>query len=249
MLRVGLEGGLDPNGDGSGRTPLYAAAWAGHEVCVRILCDFGADPNRFDDRDSLPLDGATTLAMRRLLLSKGALPDLRRKGISRAAFFATFGERELVELFLSFGASADEKLRDGRTIRELLEEPSRWVNPGRRMQEMMECPQSIDKALRQVLEMSQQFTITPEEYVVRHPDILMWSMHSYTYPDPAAQQWTMRVSELLGSAALREAAIRRYLEGEALIKALRRVHRQQAIEEERSRIKAAQARYVELHYA
>ncbi|TYZ66645.1 hypothetical protein PybrP1_002352 [[Pythium] brassicae (nom. inval.)] len=58
-----------------GRTPIFGAAQTGGVNNIRRLLKQGADPNARDYRDNTPLHVATTAAVAKLLIARGATVD------------------------------------------------------------------------------------------------------------------------------------------------------------------------------
>ena len=85
LVRLLLAAGADPNGDGSGNTPLYSAARQGAAEMVGVLLEAGADPN----------------------------PPTR--GTSPLAAAIRSGHTDVVRLLEAAGAEADTRTGDGAT--------------------------------------------------------------------------------------------------------------------------------------
>lgn len=218
-LLARLEAGADPN-DATGRhgrTPLMEAAKHDHRVAARLLLRFGAKTDVADGKERTALLDSSTLDMKRLLLDAGANPDFGKiGGMTLMAFFASFGDRERVELFRSYGADTGEKIRKGPTVQEALDDPSLvWRNPG-----MPDTPEMRQSHAEFVRKHSDDLRISPEAYVAQQRHILLWGLHGYPYDDPRLAEWASAVAALLDSPDRLEAAYRQHLEGEELQSAL-----------------------------
>jgi len=215
-----LEAGADPNDPTGkhGESPLMAAASESNRVAVRLLLKWGAAINYTSPGGRTALNEAKNLAMKRLLLENGADPDAGRIGeMTQMAFFALFGDREIVDLLMEFGADTSEKMKGGQTVQDALDDPKyRWA-PLDRGREV--------KSDEAILELSDNLKIPPEQFVAEHRDILIFGFHNNPFDNPVLAAWANRVSEILRSEDLLEAAYLRYLDGPTLREALATLER------------------------
>ncbi len=237
-LLAALQTGSDPNGrDERGRTPLMVAAKHENRIAVRLLLEFGAQIDVKDATGSTPLLAASSLAMREFLLEKGARPDFGRLGgQTAAAFFVNFGRRDIVELLLRFGADPQEKTRGGRSIQEIIDDPSFKWGP------FEDSPKGRQENLVRVLNFSEGLRLSPTEYVSRNWGLTFWGFGELSYDDPAVTSWTREVAEILRSPDRIETACRQYLESETLDRALVYLGR---ASRKAARVAAKQARWVD----
>lgn len=247
-LLAALEAGADPD-DASGeddRTPLMYAAKHDHRIAARLLLKFGANVNAVDAKGQTALLDAAWLEMKRLLLDAGADPDLGRiEGMTLMAFFASFGDREMVEFLRSYGADTGERMRKGPTVQEALDDPDFAWNPLQRP----ETPESRKHHAEFILQESDGLRISPEQYVTDHREILIWGLHTYEYyDDPRLGEWATRVSELIGSLTLLETAYRQTLQGDALEEALRSLERPKWREERECLKRARDAEFEAMYF-
>ncbi len=220
-LLAALEAGADPNERGQdGKTPLMMAVKYDNVVAARLLLRRGADIDALTDDGCTALLEASSLAMRRLLLDAGADPDGgRTAGMTLMAFFGSFRDRRWVDFFLSYGANPEERVREGQTVRELLDDPATvWMKP---FPERMDTREHRRRTREAILRLSGGLRLTPEAFVAAHRNILIWSFGAYPYDDPMLAKWAQRVAEILGSPDAQEAAYRLHLSGDTLQEALR----------------------------
>lgn len=217
-----LEAGADPNDPTGkdGESPLMAAASENNRAAVRLLLKWGAAINYTSPGGRTALNEAKNLKMKRFLLENGADPDAGRTGeMTQMAFFALFGNREVVDLLLEFGADTSEKMKGGRTVQDALDEPAyRWDRFRR---------EPAEKGDPAILKLSDNLNLSPEQFVAEHPNILIFGYHQHAFDDPALAAWANRVFEVLRSNDLLEAAYHRYLDGSALREALATLERSQ----------------------
>jgi hypothetical protein len=215
-MLAALQAGADPNErDAKGRTPVMLAVKRENRVAVRLLVEFGASLDVEDLRGRTPLFDARNRPMTEFLLELGANPDFGRLGgMTIAAFFTSFGERDLVDLFLRYGADPGEKLRGGQTIQDALDsEGSEWrLSSG--------PPERRQHHLESVLAFSENLQLTPEQFVSRNYQLILWGYGSMTFDDPAVMVWARKVGEILQSFERTESACRQHLESETLARAL-----------------------------
>jgi ankyrin repeat protein len=123
-LAVALLAGGDPNGgipalNGEEDTVLGHAATFGQEECVRLLLQFGADPNKegFAGWNALAM-GANYPGIVRLLLEKGANPNAGCAGSygNPLACAAHAKNIESLRLMFAHGGNADRVDRDGGNV-------------------------------------------------------------------------------------------------------------------------------------
>ena len=222
-LLAALEAGADPNERGhEERTPLMHAAKANDRVAIRLLLKWGANVDATDAQERTALLDAPDLSTKRLLLDAGADPDRGRiAGMTAMAFFASFRDRRMVDLFLTYGADPEAMTRKGPSVRSLLDDPeTAWMVPF-----PMDTPERRTSNAKAILRLSDGLRLTPEAYVAEHRDILVWSFGAYPYDDSALQTWAARVSELLSSPDRLEEAYRLHLAGDTLQDALRSLAR------------------------
>jgi len=95
--------------DRSGNTPLHFAAGKKSGVLVEMLLKNGADVNDRNNAEETPLHKASSMAVCRHLLSKGALVNAKDiNGYTPIHTISRQGTRAMVELLLSRGASLNE---------------------------------------------------------------------------------------------------------------------------------------------
>jgi ankyrin repeat protein len=114
MARAGLPVNLS---DGKGNSLLMLASYHGQVETTRMLLEYGADPDRRNDRGQTPLGGAAfkgdeeTVA---LLLAHGADIDANNgAGMTPIMFASMFGRTRVVEQLQSHGASLRRRNRFG----------------------------------------------------------------------------------------------------------------------------------------
>lgn len=94
----------------TGATPLYAAAYEGHDEIVRALVEGGADINVADMHGKTPLHEAAhrrQTSTAKLLLELGALPDIPcNKGATPLYDARDVGANAIAELLLAAGAKS-----------------------------------------------------------------------------------------------------------------------------------------------
>lgn len=191
------------------------AAKRENRVAVCLLLEFGAQIDVKDMKGSTPLLTASSLTMRAFLLESGATPDFGRfAGRTAAAFFADFGSRDLVKLLLRYGADPQEKTRGGRSIQEVVDDPTSEWSP------FENSPARRKENQEKILSLSEGLRLSPEQYVSRNWGLIFWAFGDLLYDDPAVTEWTREVKEILSSFDRIEAACRRHLEGETLDRAL-----------------------------
>lgn len=105
--------------DEEGRTILSHEAVHRHAGLVKLLLDYGADPNATDEEDWSPLTysaGQGNVEVAKMLLERGADPDIQCID-SRTPFSyaAEAGHQQMIQLLLSHGAHTDTPDRYGRT--------------------------------------------------------------------------------------------------------------------------------------
>jgi hypothetical protein len=130
--RALLESGADPNfaafvsATERGHIPLYNACFADCEAAVRLLLEFGADPNkRFEyhsridgrvERELTALMFAGSVEVARALLDSGAEVNVQdAAGVTPLMRAARRGKPELVSLLLESGASAATRSASGQS--------------------------------------------------------------------------------------------------------------------------------------
>jgi hypothetical protein len=157
-VRVALGAGVDPNAtDGSGNTPLHAAAWPGNLEVVSLLLEHGADPNARNRRGVPVLHEAVRRGqeeMAVLLARSGAAVDDQAgdDGSTPLHWAAKAGRTSLVRFLLAGGA--DPHLRDswGRTPLELDFPGEIHHSPGTTDAEMLDATRRMRTALAKVTE-------------------------------------------------------------------------------------------------
>lgn len=225
-LLAALEAGADPNEPGQGgKTPLMHAAKADNRVAARLLLKWNAEIDAVDDEGRTALLDASERKMKRLLLDAGADPDRGRiAGMTLMAFFAEFRHREWIDFLLAHGADPAERTRDGRSVREILDDSATiWRSPL-----SADTPNGRARNADSILKLSDDLRLTPEAYVAAHRNIMLWSFGVCAYDDPALAAWASRVSDLLASSDRLEAAYRLHLTGDTLDAALRSLVRPRA---------------------
>ncbi len=228
-----LEAGADPNDPTGkdGESPLMAAASESNHVAARLLLKWGAAINYVSPTGRTALLQAKSVKLMRFLIERGADPDAARIGeMTQMAFVASFGNREVVDLLIEFGADTSEKMNDGRTVQDALDDPTYRWDPFNR------GPKKKGDAA--ILKLSGNLSISPEQFVAEHPNIFLFGYHNDPFEDPALAAWANRVFETLRSEDLLEAAYLRYLDGTALqeaLKSLERLRRRSARDAARKR--------------
>ncbi|SVB61008.1 uncharacterized protein METZ01_LOCUS213862, partial [marine metagenome] len=128
-----LSHGADPTmADQTGKTALVYASGKGFSKIVGLLLDTGIDTNiRYGNEltilmwasghsDDVPSQAALNTV--KLILSKGAIPDLAdKRGQTALMIAAEMGHLRIVEHLLAIGAKADLQDDEGRTAFDLAE--------------------------------------------------------------------------------------------------------------------------------
>ncbi|KAL6799179.1 ankyrin repeat-containing domain protein [Trichoderma sp. SZMC 28013] len=112
VIKLLVESGIGPNfmfsRSGSQGTPLLSAAYGEHEKTVKLLLEYGADPNASDIDGITPIAGSAGdghEAVVKLLLEYGADPNASDEGgITPLARGADGGHEAVVKLLLEYGA-------------------------------------------------------------------------------------------------------------------------------------------------
>ncbi|KAF3325187.1 Potassium channel AKT1 [Carex littledalei] len=118
LLQQLLRRGLDPNEcDNDYHSPLHIAASMGNEQCVRLLLQFGADPNCRDAYGKVPLGEAIITShetVAEVLFYNGAT--LSAEDSALYAFIATEQNKKgLLENIIKYGGDVSAKTKDGDT--------------------------------------------------------------------------------------------------------------------------------------
>ncbi|XP_071977559.1 ankyrin repeat and SOCS box protein 18 isoform X2 [Engystomops pustulosus] len=119
-VRYLLHRRADPNAAPGGRSPLHEACIGGHDTCVQLLLEHGANPNHRSDDGLAPLhlcDTKDSLRCAEILLQHGALLNQPTEAtqdtpLHIAARLGLFGH---VRLYLRCGANINTKNIDGET--------------------------------------------------------------------------------------------------------------------------------------
>ena len=88
---------------------------------------------------------------------------------------------------------------------------------------------------------SKNLTLTPEQYLAKHPDLFCWSLHTRPCSDASLNAWALGVADLLAQPDLRAACFAKHLSGEELNKGLRTLEaqkRRKARQDELDRLEA-----------
>ena len=121
IVRWYLTIGVDPNtqAEYDGNTLLMFASNAGHLEVVRLLLEYGANPNIQNEYQLTPLIDASEkghLEIVRLLLENGADPNRRLHNEDTPLIIASrIGHLEIVRLLLEYGANPNLKNKYGNT--------------------------------------------------------------------------------------------------------------------------------------
>jgi len=138
-LRQLLDGGADPNwvAVGRGHTPLYNAYFVDSVAAVRLLIQYGADPNLKFEYHS-PMDGrvetdlvalmfAGSLDVAKVLMDAGAAVNVRDgDGVTPLMRAARRGAPDVVRMFLQAGASAESRSNSGQSASDLAADKSEF---------------------------------------------------------------------------------------------------------------------------
>jgi hypothetical protein len=218
-VRELLLSGSDPN-ERSGpdfRTPLHdcliASRWEEWgEVTVRVLLQYGADPNLPDEKGRMPIADSMRLSTMRLLLEAGAEPDIQFGAEASVPHQARFGDKDRVRLLLEFGANPSVQNAKGNSIEDLLSRPR---------QDFTDNPKRVAASEKALWEFSQGLTLSPEEYVAKNRNVLIWGFQGYAFKNEGLRPWSDRVGRLLANPTELRHCYETYLEGAELEQALR----------------------------
>lgn len=213
-----LQAGADPNERGKhDETPMFPAVRSGDLATIHLLLNYGADLLAASAHNVLH-SNAHTHPLKRYLLDLGLPPDHRLKptSLTPAAFFASFRNRELVDLYLAYGADPLQTLhRSSKTIQDCLADPDHWRDL---------TPKTDQSKLEsQIHEMSNHLAISPQEYVARHRNILIFGYQDVE--DPECHAWAEEVRILLNSPERLIEAYDQFLTGPEREKAIYRANR------------------------
>ncbi|XP_078149521.1 potassium channel AKT1-like [Carex rostrata] len=118
LLQQLLRRGLDPNEcDNDYHSPLHIAASMGNEQCVRLLLQFGADPNCRDAYGKVPLGEAIIAShetVAQVLFYNGATLSAEDSGVY-ACIAAEQNKKGLLENIIKYGGDVSAKNKDGDT--------------------------------------------------------------------------------------------------------------------------------------
>jgi ankyrin repeat protein len=112
-----LDAGLDPTGDWKEGSPLDAAARFGREDLIRVVLEYGFDPNHRDACGNTPLHHAAMygyLGSARILINAGADVNCKDKRNNTPLSCALYrGHTSVLTLLLDNGATMDNQLEHG----------------------------------------------------------------------------------------------------------------------------------------
>lgn len=197
-----------------GQTALHLAADGGFADICKVLLQAGADPGAADHRGVTVLHEASSgghLEVVRMICEAGAIIDpVDKFGFTPTLSAAVFHRAAIAEFLLSNGASAETKFQD-RTVAEWLQaggiETPQTPTIGR------EQAEAFASAVRSMMENAP----TPEEYMGRYGRTLyVFSLGDCDLPDPEADAWAKRLTEIIRSEDLVRECQERYASPEDL---------------------------------
>jgi len=122
-----IKKGANVNSEAWDDAPSLYAVWNDHPDVLELLLSYGANPDEKDRKDWSLLHyaaGSGSTDMTRLLLDKGADPNVKTNGGLQTPLHISVvaGNKEIAELLISHGADLNTKRYDGRTPLSLAKE-------------------------------------------------------------------------------------------------------------------------------